>query len=83
MDKIFLEFLAKTLNITTEQAAELLYKDPKATEKEINENALQAILAKDAVRVQAIKDAITIDPKKEKELRDEGYQRAEAWHRFD
>ena len=77
MDKIFLEFLAKTLNITIEQAAELLYEDPNATEKVLKNDALAAILQKDADRVKAIKEGLGIDPQKEKDLRDEGYRRAE------
>lgn len=56
MKELFLAFLAKTLNIATEEAAGLLYKsgeDEQLTD-ELKEDALAALLSADAKRVETV-----------------------------
>lgn len=77
--KIIIGFLSKTLNMTPEQVeSDLLYKqsdDPD--KKEFRDDIAQILLNADAERVKEIKKSASIDETKEKELRDEGYKRAE------
>lgn len=74
MNELFVAFLVKTLNITAEEVADLLYKkgeDGKVTE-ELNEDALQKVLDKDVDRVTSIKSSINT-----KEYFDNGYKKAQ------
>lgn len=73
MEEILLGYLGKTLNMPTEQLAELLYKksDDGATTTEVAEDALSKILALDAERVQKLKPNT-------KEYFDNGYKKAQS-----
>ena len=81
MKEVVMGFLSKTLNMGAEQLADLLYKksDDGTHTDEVNENALQSLLEKDAERVQALKPNT-------KEIFDNGFKKAEkeiseAWEK--
>ena len=73
MKDIFMGYLSRTLNVGDEQLAELLYKksDDGMLTDEVNENALNQLLALDAERVQKLKPNT-------KEYFDNGYKKAQA-----
>lgn len=76
--KIIIGFLSKTLNMTTEEVSDLLYKKTdNPDEKVFKEDLADILLNADAERVKAIKKNSSIDEDTEKKLRDEGYKRAE------
>lgn len=73
MDKLLIAFLVKTLNITAETAAELVYKKTDGSEElstEIKDDALEILLAKDSERIKAVKPNT-------KEFFDNGFKKAE------
>lgn len=74
MDKLFLAFLVKTLNVTTEEAASLLYKTGENGEvtEELNDNALALLLEKDASRVTTLKASVNTQ-----QYFDNGYKKAQ------
>lgn len=73
MKDIFLGYLSKTLNLDAEQLADLLYQksDDGNLTDELTDNALQALLAMDAERVQKIKPDT-------KAIFDNGYKKAQS-----
>jgi len=75
MNEFLIAFLGKTLNIAPEQVADILYKkadDGKHTDQ-LNESALQSLLAADAARVQKLKgDTDT------KTVFDNGYKKGQS-----
>jgi len=76
MKELLLAFLTKTLNLTSEEAAKLLYKlgeDGKLTE-EFNTDALGKILELDAARVSQIKESGKVDTQ---ELFNNGFKKAQ------
>jgi hypothetical protein len=70
MKDVLIAFLVKTLNLTTEQVAELVQKksdDGKITE-ELLPDALEKLLAKDAERVSSLKKGVDTKKRKAKFL---------------
>lgn len=78
MEELLIAFMSKTLNMDNESVAELLYKksdDGKIT-KELNPDALNGFLAKDAERIAKVKPAGKSKDAKETDF-DNGYKAAE------
>jgi hypothetical protein len=72
MPDVLKDFAVKSLNLTDEQFAEIVYSDDKGT---VKEDAIQRLLALDAER---IKNAKSIAKERETELHDKGYKKAQA-----
>lgn len=72
MPDVLKDFAVKSLNLTDEQFAEIVYSDDKGT---VKEDAIQRLLALDAER---IKNAKSIAKDRETELHDKGYKKAQA-----
>ncbi len=76
MEELLIAYLVATLNMTTEQVAELLYqKSDDPDKKVLNENVLDLIKAKDVDRVKSI-EANAVKGDKGKELFDNGVKKA-------
>lgn len=72
MSDILKDFAVKSLNITDEQFAEIVYSDDKQT---IKENAIEELLRIDAERIN---NAKKLSKERETELHDKGYKKAQA-----
>lgn len=72
--ELLLAYLGKTLNLPSEEVAELLYKksDDGTLTDQLNETALESLLAKDAERVQALKGSADT-----KQVFDNGYKKGQ------